>query len=67
MVGINNLTEDDMVGMVKDSGGRLAKLSLQVVMLENPAARNALLSYPQIYAMMVEVIEDVTTKFAVDT
>jgi len=61
VVGINNLTEDDMVGMVKDSGGRLAKLSLQVVMLENPAARNALLSYPQIYAMMVEVIEDVTT------
>jgi hypothetical protein len=64
--GINNLTEDAMVGMVKDSGGQLAKLSLQVVMLENPAARDALLFHPQTYAMMVEVIDEVTTKFAVD-
>jgi NADPH:quinone reductase-like Zn-dependent oxidoreductase len=64
---IKNLTEDDMVDMVKDSGGRLAELSLQVVMLENPAARNALLFHPQIYAMMVEVIEEVTAKFAVET
>jgi len=63
---INNSTEDDMVGMVKDSGGRLAKLSFQVVMLENPAAGNALLFHPQVYAMMVDVIEKVTTKFAVD-
>jgi len=67
VVGINNLTADDMVGMVENSGGRLAALSLQVMMLENPAAKDALLFYPQIYAMMVDVIEEVTAKFAVDT
>ena len=64
--GIKNLTEDDMISMVNNSGGSLAKLSIQVVMLENPAASNALLSFPQTYSMMVEVIEEVTTKFALD-
>lgn len=67
VVGINNLTAAELAGMVKNSEGRLAALSLQVMMLENPAAKDALLFYPQIYAMMVDVIEEVTAKFAVDT
>jgi len=67
VIGIKNLTTNDMVDMIKDSGGQLATLSLQVVMLENPAAKDALLFFPQTYAMMVDVIEEVTAKFAVDT
>jgi hypothetical protein len=50
--------------MVKDSEGCLAKMTLQVVMAEIPAATGAMLNAPQVYAKMVDVIEEVTAKFA---
>ena len=50
--------------MVKDSEGCLAKMTLQVVKAEIPAATGAMLNAPQVYAKMVDVIEEVTAKFA---
>jgi len=50
--------------MVKDAKGCLAKLTLQVVMAEIPAATGAMFNAPQVYAEMVNVIEEVTARFA---
>lgn len=51
-------------GMVRNSEGRLALLTLQVIHLENPAARGAMLNAPEVYAEMLDIVEEVTAKFA---
>ena len=50
--------------MVKDSKGRLSKLTYQVIIREIPAASGAMLNAPDVYAKMLEVIDEVTAKFA---
>jgi hypothetical protein len=50
--------------MVKDSEGRLAKLTLHVIRREIPTATSAMLNAPDVYLEMLDVIEEVTAKFA---
>jgi len=58
---IDNVTAHEMV---KRSRRRLAKLTLEVIMLEIPAATGAMLNAPDVYYNMVDVVEEVTGKFA---
>lgn len=50
--------------MVRASEGRLAALTLQVIHLENPYARGAMINAPHVYAEMLDIIEEVTAKYA---
>lgn len=58
------LDDASAVEMVRTSGGHLARLSLQVIHIENPAARDAMLHAPAKYVEMLDVIKEVTTQFA---
>lgn len=58
---IDNATANKMV---KDSKGRLAQLTNQVISLEIPAATGAMLNAPNVYLKMLEVVNEVTAKFA---
>lgn len=57
---IDNATANKIV---KDSKGRLAELTYQVIILEIPAASGAMLNAPDVYGKMLEVIDEVTAKF----
>ena len=50
--------------MVKDSDGHLSQLTLQIIMLEIPAATGAMMNAPQVYTDMIDVVMEVTSKFA---
>jgi len=50
--------------MVKDSKGRLAELTNQVIILEIPAATGAMVNAPNAYFLLLEVVNEVTAKFA---
>jgi len=58
---IDNATANKIV---KDSKGRLAELTYQVIILEIPAATGAMVNAPNAYLMMRDVINEVTAKFA---
>jgi hypothetical protein len=58
---IDNATANKMV---KDSKRRLAKLTNQVISLEIPAATGAMVNAPTVYLKMLEVVNEVTAKFA---
>jgi len=58
---IDNATANKMV---KESKGRLAELTNQVIILEIPAATGAMVNAPNVYLKMLEVVNEVTAKFA---
>jgi hypothetical protein len=58
---INDATANEIV---KDCEGRLAHLTLKVIMHEIPAATGAMLNAPLVYFEMLNVIQEVTARFA---
>ena len=50
--------------MVKNSKGRLPELTSQLISLEIPAVTGAMLNAPDVYLEMLEVVREVTAKFA---
>jgi hypothetical protein len=58
---INNATASEIV---RDCEGRLAHLTLKVIMHEIPAATGAMLNAPRVYLDMLNVVQEVTATFA---
>ncbi len=50
--------------MVKDSKENLVQLTFEIIHREIPAASSALVNAPDVYNEMIDVVEEITAKFA---
>jgi hypothetical protein len=60
----SEIDEDTVLGMIKRSKGKLANLTQEIVLLENSAAIGAMINAPDVFGEMLNVIIEVTERYA---
>ena len=61
------LDETAVVRMIEESQGKLANLIVQVIHLEIPAATGAMINAPSVYLEMLDVVDEVVSRYAPST
>ena len=62
-LGLKPLSEEEQIELLKRANGEVRKLILLVVHNENPEASEALVTAPEAYRDMLEVINEVVDKY----
>lgn len=66
LLGLMPMSEDEQEDVLKNSDGKLTKLIQAIVHNENPAASETLMTAPQVYRTMLQVINEIVHKYAPD-
>jgi hypothetical protein len=58
------LSPEIITEILDNSNESLANLTIQVVLLENPRAREAMVNAHSVYIQMIDIVETITKKYA---